>query len=74
MILLHDVGVAVRSELGSRRPQWRGDRKAVMVRLPVAVEEQLRGEAVARGLSMSDAAGVLITEGLGRGEEVRWPR
>lgn len=51
-------------EKRSRRPQWRGDRRPVMVRVPVSLAEQLQRLAEARGSSLSDVAGHLIAVGL----------
>lgn len=53
-----------------RRPQWRGPRTAVMVRLPFMVGEQLRAEALYRGQSLSDTAGALIAQGLDQRREL----
>lgn len=39
-----------------RRPQWRGERKAVLVRLPVEVADQLAKAAEVSQLSVSEAA------------------
>jgi hypothetical protein len=47
-----------------RRPQWRGERKAVLIRLPVDVAEKLAVVAEASSVSVSDAAGRLISDGL----------
>lgn len=47
-----------------RRPQWRGERQAVLVRLPVAVAEQLRAEAGRSNRSVSDAAASFISQGM----------
>ena len=48
----------------ARRPQWRGERRAVLVRLPVTVAAELQDRARAHGKSLSDAAGELISGGL----------
>jgi len=50
-----------------RRPQWRGERNAVLVRMPVPLAEQLRAEATSRRLSLSDTAAELIRAALVRG-------
>jgi len=50
-----------------RRPQWRGDRQAVLVRLPAVVAEQLRAEAGRSSRSLSDTAASLIAAGMTRG-------
>lgn len=47
-----------------RRPQWRGERKAVLVRLPVDVADQLTRAAEASQLSVSETAGKYISAGL----------
>jgi len=47
-----------------RRPQWRGERRAVMVRLPVSVAERLAAAAAASNLSLSETATQLIADGL----------
>lgn len=47
-----------------RRPQWRGERKAVLIRLPVEVADQLTAAAQQRALSVSAHAGELITAAL----------
>lgn len=44
----------------SRRPQWRGERDAVLVRMPTPLGEQLRAEAARRRMSLSDFAAELI--------------
>ncbi len=51
-----------------RRPQWRGERQAVLVRLPAGLADQLRAEAARSRRSLSDTAGSLIAAGMaGRG-------
>lgn len=47
-----------------RRPQWRGDRRAILVRLPVEEANRLCAEATRQGASVSDLAGKLIRSGL----------
>ena len=49
-----------------RRPQWRGDRKAVLVRLPALEAERLRDAASRSGRSVSDTAASLIADGIAR--------
>lgn len=51
-----------------RRPQWRGERKAVLVRLPVDVADQLTRAAEASQLSVSETAGKYISVGLATSE------
>jgi len=58
--VLQDLLMATRR----RRPQWRGERRPVMVRVPVPVAEALENLAAAKGVSLSDAAGCLISTGL----------
>jgi predicted HicB family RNase H-like nuclease len=60
VILLQDAAVPGHR----RRPQWRGERQAVMVRLPKEVAEQLRASANQQGVSLSDAAAAFIATGL----------
>lgn len=48
-----------------RRPQWRGERQAVLVRLPADVAERLRAEAGRSSRSLSDTAATLIADGMG---------
>jgi hypothetical protein len=47
-----------------RRPQWRGERKAVLVRLPVATAVDLAKVAEAQRRSVSDVATELLTRAL----------
>ena len=49
-----------------RRPQWRGERQAVLVRLPASLAEQLREEAGRSSRSLSDTAASLIAAGMTR--------
>jgi len=48
-----------------RRPQWRGERQAVLVRLPVPLARRLRAEAVRTQKSLSEMAAGLISAGMG---------
>lgn len=48
-----------------RRPQWRGERRAVLVRLPVTVADRLRDEAARAQQSVSDTAAQIISAGVG---------
>lgn len=48
----------------TRRPQWRGERQAVLIRLPAALAEQLRAEAGRTSRSLSDTAASLIAAGM----------
>ena len=47
-----------------RRPEYRGERRAVLVRLPVEVAAELKAAAGSRGSSVSDTAAALIASGL----------
>lgn len=47
-----------------RRPQWRGERKAVLVRMPVELAEHLHRSAAQEQRSVSDHAAVLLREAL----------
>lgn len=47
-----------------RRPQWRGERVAVLVRLPASVAASLKRHAAVDGDSLSSAAAQLIEAGL----------
>lgn len=47
-----------------RRPQRRGERQAVLVRLPADVAEKLRAEAGRSRRSLSDTAAELIADGV----------
>jgi hypothetical protein len=49
-----------------RRPQWRGERRAVLVRLPVQVAERLVQHAATEELSLSETAAELIARGLSK--------
>lgn len=48
-----------------RRRHWRGERKAVLVRVPVAVADQLCQEAATRGTSVSECAATILANALG---------
>lgn len=48
-----------------RRPDWRGERSAVLVRMPLPLADRLRAEAAERGQSLSDTAAALIRAGIG---------
>ena len=51
-----------------RRPEWRGDRKAVLIRVPSAIALELQEAAAQRRCSVSEHAGRLLTEALRRGD------
>jgi hypothetical protein len=52
------------SQTERRRPQWRGDRKAVLVRMPVHLAHRLSSEAQKRQLSVSQHATELLAAAL----------
>lgn len=56
----HDDPVPARSG----RPQWHGERDAVLVRMPMFLPEHLRAEAARRRISLTDAAAELIRRSL----------
>jgi hypothetical protein len=47
-----------------RRPQWRGNRKAVLVRMPVDLAQRLSCEAEMRQRSVSEHASELLAAAL----------
>lgn len=49
---------------GARRPQWRGERKAILVRVRLPVAEESTAVAQSSSESISDAAGRLISAAL----------
>lgn len=51
-----------------RRPQWRGERRAVLVRMPVEAADRLAAAAQRRDRSVSDHAAELIVRGLDEGQ------
>jgi len=51
-----------------RRPQWRGERKAVLVRMPVEVADRLARAAKEQQRSVSDQATLLIDQALAGGQ------
>lgn len=61
--LIQDRGVvdAGNTSQMSRRPQWRGERKAVLVRMPVEVAEELANAAAREHRSVSDYVAGLVT-------------
>lgn len=50
-----------------RHPEWRGERDAMLVRVPVPLAEQLRVEAARRRPALSDTTAELIQTALVRG-------
>lgn len=61
--LIQDLAVSSSQPKG-RRPQWRGERRAVLVRMPVETADWLTAEAQRRDRSVSDHAAELIAHGL----------
>lgn len=51
-------------QVGRRRPQWRGERKAVLVRMPVKLAEDLLRSAALEQRSVSEHAAGLLREAL----------
>jgi hypothetical protein len=49
---------------GRRRPQWRGERKAILIRVPLPVADELTAVAQESSESVSDVAGRLISAAL----------
>lgn len=64
--VIQDLGVSSAStaQVRRRRPQWRGERKAVLVRMPVEVADRLTQAAREQQRSISDQAALLIDEAL----------
>ncbi|GAB3470025.1 hypothetical protein [Kineococcus endophyticus] len=58
--------MALTSDAPHRRSHWRGERKAVLIRMPLADAEQLRIAAEGQGLSVSELAATLIAAGLSK--------
>lgn len=58
----------VNPSYGGRRPQWRGERQAVLVRLSCSLAHQLRNEAARQGLSVSETAAMMIGQSLAASE------
>jgi len=57
--LLQDLLV---ESVGRRRPQWRGERKAVLVRVPVALAQDLIEAAAREHRSVSEHCAALLAE------------
>lgn len=68
--MIQDLSMRVKTVRRSRRPQWRGEREAILIRLPKQQAERLKAEAQRRGASVSDLAGGLILAGM---NEEGWP-
>lgn len=51
-------------DLQRRRPQWRGNRKAVLVRMPADLADRLTRAAQQRQLSVSEHAAGLLAAAL----------
>ena len=63
---LTDAARLTRTGGSRRRPQWRGDRRAVLVRMALPLARQLEAEAARTGASLSDTAARLIEDALAR--------
>lgn len=48
----------------ARRPQWLGERKAVLVRMPIEVAERLRNAARVERRSVSEHAAWLLSQAM----------
>jgi len=60
------TGVAV---VRDRRPQWRGERKAVLVRMPVEVAQRLAWAAQRENRSVSEHAAAVLAQILSASEQ-----
>lgn len=58
------------SEEARRRAHWRGERKAVLVRVPIEVAEELRRAAEHKHRSVSEHAAALLAAALDSTEDV----
>jgi hypothetical protein len=54
---------------GARRPQWRGERKAILIRVPLPMAEELTAVAQASSESISDTAGRMLSTALDEARE-----
>jgi hypothetical protein len=61
-------GSGQQQQQARRRPQWRGERKAVLVRMPVGLAEDLVRSAEQQRRSVSEHATALLQAALGRPE------
>ena len=60
--LIQDWAVQGLDESQRRRPQWRGERKAVLVRVPVALADDLARSAALERRSVSEHVTILLTQ------------
>jgi hypothetical protein len=60
--LIQDWVVQGLDENQRRRPQWRGERKAVLVRVPVALADDLARSAALERRSVSEHVTILLTQ------------
>lgn len=68
--LIQDLGVTTSKALQVyRRPQWRGERKAVLVRMPVEVAQELTSAAAREQRSVSDYVAGLISDAMAGGRQ-----
>jgi len=52
-----------------RRPQWRGERKAVLIRMPVEVAQRLAAAAQRENRSVSEHAAAVLAQILPASEQ-----
>ncbi len=52
------------AKTSKRRPQWLGERKAVLVRMPIELAEQLRDAARVERRSVSQHAAWLLSQAM----------
>jgi hypothetical protein len=64
MLIQHSFMTASHTSQAPRRPQWRGDRKAVLVRMPVDLADRLSDAARQRRVSVSEHVARLIEAAL----------
>ena len=62
-----DVPQQVWRPAARRRPEYSGERQAVLVRLPLDVAAEFRAAADSRGMSISQTGAALIASGLAAG-------
>jgi len=60
--LIQDWAVQGLDESQRRRPQWRGERKAVLVRVPMALADDLARSAALERRSVSEHVTILLTQ------------
>ena len=61
-MVIQDWAVDGLDESRRRRPQWRGERKAVLVRMPVALAQDLATSAARERRSVSEHVTALLTQ------------